>query len=52
LQYPNDRRHHTDTTRLEAFSDGVIAIAITLLIIEVAVLHVEGEDNLRAALWD
>jgi uncharacterized membrane protein len=37
---------------LEALSDGVIAIAITLLIIEVAVPHVEGEQSLGSALWD
>jgi uncharacterized membrane protein len=31
-----------DTGRLEMFADGVMAIAITLLILEVAVPHVEG----------
>jgi len=48
----NDR----DTSRLEAFSDGVIAIAITLLILEVRVPHVnEGEldgQSLWSALGD
>ena len=38
----------SETTRLEAFSDGVIAIAITLLILEIRPPHVEGEG----ALWN
>lgn len=39
-----------DTGRIEAFSDGVFAIAITLLVIEIGVPHVGGEESLFAAL--
>jgi uncharacterized membrane protein len=38
-----------DTARLEAFSDGVIAIAITLLVLEIRVPHIE--DASPGALW-
>ncbi|MEB8336453.1 TMEM175 family protein [Streptomyces endophyticus] len=41
-----------DTGRLEAFSDGVFAIATTLLILEVEVPHVEHGESLWSALGE
>ena len=38
------------TGRLEAFSDGVFAIAITLLILEIGVPHVPADGSLWRAL--
>ena len=47
-----DETTSRDTNRLETFSDGVIAIAITLLIIEIGVPHLEGEEAGNRALFD
>jgi len=47
-----DHLHPSETQRIEAFSDGVFAIAITLLIIEIGVPHVSGNGGLASALGD
>ena len=39
-----------DTSRIEAFSDGVFAIAITLLVLELHIPELEGDERLWPAL--
>ena len=38
------------TTRLEAFSDGVLAIIITIMVLELKVPHGSGADRLLSLL--
>jgi len=40
-----------EKNRLEAFSDGVIAIIITLLVLEIKVPHINGEINSQKIFW-
>jgi uncharacterized membrane protein len=47
---PATQAEIADTSRLETFADGVMAIAITLLILEIDVPHVEGDGSLALAL--
>lgn len=51
MSTPSQPPEEISTGRLEMFSDGVFAIAITLLILEIKLPHVEGEASLSAALW-
>jgi uncharacterized membrane protein len=48
------RTGHADTDRVEAFSDGVLAIVITLLVLEIKIPHglPEGEAVLWQAILD
>ena len=39
-----------ETARIEAFSDGVFAVAITLLVLEIKVPQISGDANLATAL--
>jgi uncharacterized membrane protein len=41
---------HYAPARLEAFSDGVIAVIITIMVLELKVPHQDGIDGLRAVL--
>jgi uncharacterized membrane protein len=47
---PTHDVHDNETNRLEAFSDGVFAIAITLLILEIRVPDIGPGESLAAAL--
>jgi uncharacterized membrane protein len=44
------REKSSSTARLEAFSDGVMAVIITIMVLELKVPHQEGVAGLRAVL--
>ncbi len=48
----DSHEHDEGTSRIEAFSDGVYAIAITLLVIEIGVPKLSSGESLSSALTD